>query len=82
MKLTNEEVKLLAKEERMMDSGKIKFVMFGDQRLMVDDDIMEKIDLKPGQTISWQIFQAILEENLKKIQLKIQLEKINEESNN
>ena len=80
MELSTEQIRLLAQAERMMDSGEKKFVFFGGHRLMMDDEVMEKLGLQPRQTINWEIFGAIQQENIQRVQLKIQLERIKNEA--
>ena len=82
MELTREQVKMLAKAERMTDTGELKYVLFDGRRLIVESEVMEQLGLQPCQTINWEIFGAIQQENLQRIQLKIQLERIKNQANN
>ena len=82
MNLTNEQIKMLAEAERMMDSGEKKYVILEGERLMVTDEVMVALGLQPKQTINQEIFVAIQEENLKMIRLQIQPEKVKDEANN
>lgn len=74
MKLRTEQIKMLAEAEKMMDSGQKKYVLFGGNRMIVDEEVMEKLGLQPRQTITWEIFGAIQQENHQRLQLKIQLD--------
>jgi hypothetical protein len=64
MKLTAEEVRMLAEAERKMDTGEIPFVMYGGHRAAMRQEAMDHFKLKQGQTINDQIWIAILEFNI------------------
>ena len=80
MNLTVEQIKMLAKAEVMMDRGEKPFVIFGGNRMIMDDQVMEKLGLQSGQTINWDIFGAIQQENLQRVQLEISLARIKKEA--
>lgn len=71
MKLTKEQIRLLAKLEREMDAGIQPFVLFGKGRLAVNPDAMKEFDLEQGQTINLAIFNAIMEFEMRKCQVEI-----------
>ena len=67
--MTDEELKMLALAERMMDNGEIPFVWsvtpYGDcARLAVNPIIMERLGLEQGQRVNGIIVQAIAEQSL------------------
>ncbi len=75
MKLSIDQVRDLAKCERMMDSGEYPFVNGPSGRLMVSSEVMDELGLVTGQTISFDIMGAILEAHLASIQARIALDK-------
>ena len=75
MKLSVEQVRDLAKCERMMDSGECPFVNGPGGRLMVSPEVMDELGLMNGQTISVDIMGAILEAQLASLQARIALDK-------
>lgn len=56
----NKEIKMLAEQQRDMDTGKQKYVVIGGQRLAVAPEAMEEFGLVNGQTITDDIRIAIL----------------------
>lgn len=73
--LTTEEIKLVAEAERLMDDGKIPFVMLDGQRASVPVETMTELGLRQGQTINAIIFVEILKQNIALCQTKIALAK-------
>lgn len=70
--LSKQILRLMAESERMMDEGKIPFVMAPSpngimERLAMTDELMEDFGLKQGQSINSMIRDAILNANIKKI---------------
>ena len=45
MKLTREQITMLAKQERMMDSGQQPYVILSGERMAVDTDTLDKFRL-------------------------------------
>ncbi len=72
---SDDEIRMLAECERMMDTGVIPFVVLGDQRVAVSKVVMDELDLKQGQTINSAIFGAILRHNIAWIKTEIALKK-------
>jgi tyrosine-protein phosphatase YwqE len=70
MKLSDEEIRSLAKVERMMDAGNVPFVKLDGQRIMMTPEAMEHFELRSGQTITDVIFLAVLEFNLASIRAR------------
>lgn len=66
-------LRAMAESERLMDEGKIAWVMApsvsgeGMDRLAVTDEIMEDLQLKQGQTVNSILRDAILMMTLQKI---------------
>ena len=60
-RFTNEEIAMLAEQERRMDSGEQPFVVADDSRLAVMPEVMDEFGLVSGQTVTWIIVQRILE---------------------
>ena len=57
---TNEEIRMLAEAERMMDAGEMPFVVTeGGGRLMVSQLVMDELGLESGQSASPFIAVAI-----------------------
>ena len=69
-----EVIRGLAKLERDMDSGAQPFVLFGGHRLSVHPDVMTKLGLEFGQTVSLPIVIAICKENIAYCQEKMDQE--------
>jgi hypothetical protein len=68
MKFSPEEIAMLAEAERMMDAGRIPFVMWQGERVMVPAETMHELGLRQKQTINKEIFMAICHCNLAYIQ--------------
>ncbi|MEM6623891.1 MAG: hypothetical protein AAF674_16815 [Pseudomonadota bacterium] len=75
MKLNNEQIRLLAQAERMMDEGTLPFVIYRDDRMPVAPDIMEELGLEQGQTVNSVIKHAILLASLAATQAELALKK-------
>ena len=75
MRLAPEEVRMLAQQQRDMDTGKVFFVVLNGERLAVEDDVAKELGLERGQTISRDIFGAILNARIAHVQAKIALDK-------
>lgn len=73
---SDEQIKMLAELERDMDSGKIKYVVRDGQRVSVLDEVMEKLGLENGQTISNALFHAMTLANIEMCQKKMDEEGI------
>lgn len=73
--LTEDEIKALVECERMMDDGRVAFVMLQGQRVSVSSEAMAEFGFKKGQTINDTIFCALLQFNIANIQTKIALNK-------
>lgn len=74
--LDKEILRLMAEAERMMDEGKIPFVMAPGpkgihERLAVSEAIMEDFGLTQGQNVNTILRDAILEANLKRLADKL-----------
>lgn len=72
MALDKNKIRILALSERLMDEGKLKWVMAPSpsqkgmmERLPVSDDVMEELGLQNGQTINTIIMDAIVEASIK-----------------
>ena len=76
MRFTPEEIAKLAEAERMMDSGKVPFVMWRGERMMVDEQIMAELGLERGQTVSDVIAAEITRASLRQTQAKIAMDRI------
>ena len=61
---TVEDIRMLAKAERDMDSGAAPFVMLEGQRWLMTDEAMKEFELTTGQTVNHVIILKILEYNL------------------
>ena len=63
MDLTIEQIRLLAEQERSMDSGQTPFVRVpgSTQRMSVMPEVMEELGLVSGQTVSDMIVVAIMQ---------------------
>ncbi len=75
MKLTTEEIGMLAEVERKMDRGKVFWVVLEGNRITVGDTVAKELGLEQGQTINGVIFTAILEGQLAALQAQIATEK-------
>lgn len=62
--MTLEEMKMLAKCERDMDAGKVMYVLYGGQRMVVPKETMTYFELQMGQTVSAEMVTMILEKNI------------------
>ena len=70
--LTIEDIRMLAEQERKMDSGEQPHVLDKDRnRWAVSLEIMEELGLKSSQSVSGAIITAILEANIASIQARI-----------
>lgn len=74
IEFSTEEIRMLAKAERDMDSGDVKFVMYRGGRTMVFPEVMDELGLENGQTISDVIFGAILQSSIAHLEAKIALD--------
>ena len=78
-------IRVLAEAERLMDEGKIPFVMAkspvgGDyERLAVDASIMKKLGLEQGQKINSIIMEAILSESIRMLKEAVENAQLNAE---
>lgn len=77
MNLPKNIIRAMAEAERLMDEGKLQWVMAPSpngmlERLPVPDDVMENLGLKNGQKINTMIHDAILKEMLKVIIERLQ----------
>lgn len=71
-KLTLEDLRMLADQERKMDSGEQPHVIDKDRnRWAVSQEVMDELGLVSGQTVSDTIITAILEANVASIQARI-----------
>jgi hypothetical protein len=68
MKISKEQLRILAISEQLMDEGKVPWVMAPSimnpgrfERLPISPEIMTELGLKQGQTINSIIFDAIAE---------------------
>lgn len=61
MKINQEETRRLVEIEQDFDSGKVKFVLLGGNRVALPDSAIEALGLKPNQTINAEIFKAMIE---------------------
>jgi len=75
LKLSVEEIRMLADQERRMDSGELPFVNSPGGRMSVSPEVMAELGLAAGQTVSWPIMQAILEATLASLQAHMALDK-------
>lgn len=73
---TNEEIAMLAEQERAMDRGEVFFVVYGGNRVTVQDAAVEALKLEQGQTITDVIFRRILEIHLASTQAAIAMRNI------
>jgi len=76
MKLSNDQIKMLAEQQREMDAGNVPFAILNGNRLASTAEIMTELGLEQGQTIDMVIFGAMLEASLASIHAKIALEEI------
>jgi hypothetical protein len=72
---TIEQLRLLAEAERLMDEGKMPFVILRGERVSVQPEVMEELGLKQGQTINLSIFLAICEQFTALCQASIAIQK-------
>jgi antitoxin component of MazEF toxin-antitoxin module len=75
-----EMIRMAAECDRMMDEGKIPYVMAigpsgNHERLAVTKEVMEDLGLEQGQTVSTVVMNAIFEETLKQLKEKIEASK-------
>lgn len=68
---TTEKIRLLAECERMMDGGEIPFVILNGQRASMSRSAMEYFGLEQGQTITGDIFVAVLQFKCAEIEAEI-----------
>ncbi len=74
-KLTLDEIRMLAEQERIMDSGEQPFVLDTHRnRWSVSAEVMEELGLVSGQGVSHAIITAIVEAHLASIQARIALD--------
>lgn len=64
MGLTLEELRMLANQEREMDSGAQPFVLYAGHRLAVTPEAMQHFGLVSRQTINAAVFEALLRHNV------------------
>ncbi len=76
LKLTIGEIRMLAEQERRMDSGEQPYVFDKNRnRWSVRSEVMEELGLESGQQVSDPIITAIVEANLAVCQTMVALEK-------
>lgn len=68
-----EDLRLLAAAERQMDAGEVPWVRVegASTRVMVSPELMELLDLRTGQTVSWTFYVEILRLSLEQCQKKV-----------
>jgi hypothetical protein len=71
MTFSNEQIRMLAEAERKMDAGETPWVRLGNERVMVSALVMEELGLEQGQTITDEIFRAILRANIAALEIEI-----------
>ena len=71
VQLTDEHVRMLAEQDRDMDSGRQAFVMNKGQRWAMIPEAMEHFGLVSGQSASDAVIMAVLRFNLEHCQHKI-----------
>lgn len=57
---TTEEIRYLGEMERRMDRGEVPFVMVNSRRVAITHDAVTEFGLEQGQTITREIFIAVL----------------------
>ena len=76
IKLSIDDIRMLAEQERNMDSGKVTFVKDKDgNRWAVSPEVMAELGFESKQTISGTLITAMLEASLASIQARIALDK-------
>ena len=76
MKLSVDDIRMLAEQERGMDSGKVAFVKDKDgRRWSVSLEVMEELGFESGQTVSDSLITAMIEAEIASIQARIALDK-------
>lgn len=73
MDLSVDEIRMLADQERRMDSGEQRFVLWRGQRAAVDPLVAEELGLENGQTINDAIWRAMLQAQLAQVRAAIQM---------
>ncbi|HET8728316.1 MAG TPA: hypothetical protein VFO41_12450 [Alphaproteobacteria bacterium] len=68
---TDDQIRMLAECERMMDAGEVPFVRLGSGRVMMDNETMARFGLTQGQTIGTETFFAIRRFGLDQVEQKI-----------
>ena len=71
MKLSTEEIRMLAQVERDMDAGNQPFVICHGQRWAFTSDILEDNGVESGQTVSPVIIEALLKSSIASLNAKI-----------
>jgi hypothetical protein len=71
MDLTREQVAMLAKCERMMDSGEQPYVVCDGGRWAFSCDLLNEWSVVSGQTVTPHILQALMGANLRRLQAEI-----------
>ena len=66
-------IRAMAEAERMMDEGTLPYVMAVSpnglqERYAVPEDVMEELGLVKGQSINSMIMDAIIHENIRRLQ--------------
>jgi hypothetical protein len=78
--LNDDQIRDLAKIERMMDSGKLSFVVYDGERWSFEQELLEEFQIKSGQTVTHQILHHLQVENLAKMSTKKAIEKMTTKS--
>ena len=76
MNMSVDEIKILAKLERDMDTGKQPFVVCDGQRWAFDYEILVPCGVKSGQTVFASLLTQLIKMNTDRIKIQRQLNNI------
>ena len=75
---SDDDIRMLAEQERKMDSGESPYVTLRGNRMAMTQESMDHFKLTQGQTINEVIMMKILEFNISFCQARIETEKLME----
>lgn len=71
---SDEEIRMLARNEAAMDAGEQPFAVLGGERIALDAATLANFDLRQGQTINAVIFEAIVRYESRRCEEEIDLQ--------
>lgn len=72
--MTPEQVSMIAKVQRGMDSGNTKYVLNKGQRWAFPDDVFKELEIESGQTVDDFLLTAIMKWNISNLESLIAID--------